>query len=213
MIPEIHNLLMFTLAALAILLFPGPAVALITARTMSGGVVAGWVATLGVSLGGLIHVVAASLGLSALLLSSGELFVAIKLLGAVYLVYLGIDRLLRHGSGFSQAAAPEPRPSARVFVEGVLVNALNPKIALFFLAFLPQFVSPGSGSPARQVFALGVLYVLLGLVTDGAYASLAGGLRKLAARRPGILRMERYVTGSALIGLGLYAAASDRPDR
>jgi threonine/homoserine/homoserine lactone efflux protein len=213
MIPEIHNLLMFTLASLAILIFPGPAVALITARTMSGGVTAGWVATLGVSLGGLIHVAAATLGLSALLLSSGELFAAIKLVGAIYLVYLGIDRLLRHGEPLDARAGSESRPLTRIFLEGVLVNALNPKIALFFLAFLPQFVGPGAASPARQVLFLGLLYVVLGLLTDGAYASAAGGLRKLATRRPGVFRMERYVTGSALIGLGLYAAAGGRADR
>jgi threonine/homoserine/homoserine lactone efflux protein len=213
MLPDANSLLLFTLAALATLVFPGPAVAFVTARSLSHGPLSGWAAALGVGLGGLLHVAAAVMGLSAILLSSADAFTFLKIVGGLYLVYLGLDRLRRSADPAGAAADGRVRSLAQIFTEGVLVNATNPKTALFFLAFLPQFVDPDPPSPALQVFSLGVLFVLMGLLTDGAYASLAGVLRTLATRRPGFMRAERYVTGSTLIAVGLIAAVTGRPDR
>lgn len=211
MLPDPHSLLLFSLAALATLTFPGPAVAFISARSLSHGPLSGCFAALGVAFGGLLHVLASAMGLSAILLSSAEAFAFLKLIGGLYLVYIGLDRLLRPGAVPSTGGGPPSRSRGKVFLEGILVNATNPKTALFFLAFLPQFVRPEATSPVVQIVFLGVLYVLMGLMTDGAYALMAGGLRRLAMRRPGLLRAERYVTGSTLVGLGIGAAAGQRP--
>jgi threonine/homoserine/homoserine lactone efflux protein len=213
MLPDANSLLLFSLAALATLIFPGPAVVFVTARSLSHGPLSGWAAALGVGLGGLFHVTAAVLGLSAILLSSADAFTFLKIVGGLYLVYLGLDRLRRSGDSPGAATDGGARGLGQIIAEGVLVNATNPKTALFFLAFLPQFVDPDAPSPALQVFSLGVLFVLMGLLTDGAYASLAGAMRTFASRRPGFMRAERYVTGSTLVTVGLFAAITGRPDR
>jgi threonine/homoserine/homoserine lactone efflux protein len=204
---DLSTLPVFILAALVLLLTPGPAVLYIVARSLDQGRVAGLVSVLSIEVGNFFHVVAAALGLSALLVSSALAFTAVKYLGAAYLVYLGLRRLLARDEAPSQVRV-ERQSLRRIFGQGVLVAALNPKTALFFLAFLPQFVQPARGAVALQFLLLGGLFVLMAVVTDGLYALLAGTagqwLKGASAMRA--LRAERVVVGTVYIGLGVSAA-------
>jgi len=205
--PEPSQLVLFFVAAVALLITPGPAVLYIVSRSIEQGRRAGLVSALGIQVGGLVHVAAAALGLSALLLSSALAFKIVKDAGAAYLVFLGLRMIL--GSAREDAArAPEPRDSARLFREGVMVNVLNPKTALFFLAFLPQFVDPARGPVARQILLLGFSFVALAMVSDSAYALLAGSLREWLRGNARFIRLQRYVSGGVLVSLGLATALS-----
>jgi threonine/homoserine/homoserine lactone efflux protein len=154
-----------------------------------------------------LHVVAAALGLSALLLSSALAFTVVKYLGAAYLVCLGVRRLLARDEAPAQVRLGR-QSLRRIFSQGVLVAALNPKTALFFLAFLPQFVQPARGAVALQFLLLGCLFVLMAIVTDGLYALLAGtaGQWLRGTRAVRTLRAERIIVGTVYIGLGVSAA-------
>ena len=204
-----ESLTAFVVAALVVLVMPGPGVLYTVARSVSQGQKAGLVSVLGLSAGALVHVVAATVGLSAILLTSATAFTVVKLLGAGYLIYLGAQALIAKDAPVD-FHAPPPRTLRRLFTDGVLVSVLNPKIAVFFLAFLPQFVSPEAGSPSRQILTLGLLYVALALVTDGAYALLASRLAGLLRGRLGRSRAPRYASGAVYIGLGVGTALADR---
>ncbi len=206
-LPDAASLGIFLLAALLLLLTPGPAVLYIVARTIDQGRRAGLVSMLGVHVGTLVHVAAAAAGLSAVLAASTTAFSAVKLLGAGYLVYLGIRRLLERPATSAAATAHPPR-LRRAFLDGVVVNVLNPKTALFFLAFLPQFVDVSCGHAGTQVLMLGMLFVALGLVTDGGYALTAGTVAQWLRARPRFLASERWISGVMYIGLGVAAALS-----
>ena len=207
--PDTATLLVFSLAALALIVVPGPAVLYIVAQSVSGGRGAGLVSALGVATGGLVHILAAVVGLSALLVASAEAFTVVKLAGAAYLVYLGIRTLL---SRSQERSGELPGSRARTFRQGVVVNVLNPKTALFFLAFLPQFVDP-DGPVRAQLAVLGALFVVIALVSDSAWALVASTARDFLSRSGGFLRAQRYVSGTVLIGLGALAAATDhRPE-
>ena len=206
---ESTTLLGFITAALVVLLIPGPGVLYTIARSLSQGQRAGLVSVLGLSVGALVHVAAATVGLSAILLTSATAFDIVKTLGAGYLIYLGIRTLLARRSEVS-AEAITPRSLYRLFTDGVLVSVLNPKIAVFFLAFLPQFVVADAGPVAQQVLFLGLLYVGLALCTDGAYAIAAGRLRHWLGSKviqgPG----PQYASGAVYIGLGVSTALADQ---
>ncbi len=207
--PGSASLLGFVAAALVILLIPGPGVLYIVARSLSQGQRAGLVSVLGLSVGALVHVAAATVGLSAILLTSATAFEIVKALGAGYLIYLGIRTLLaRHSTAGVDASTP--RSLRRLFTEGVFVSVLNPKIAVFFLAFLPQFVEPGRGSVPQQVLFLGLLYVALALFTDSAYAFLAGRLRRWLGSQVIQGPLPRYASGVVYLGLGVSTALADR---
>jgi threonine/homoserine/homoserine lactone efflux protein len=198
---------LFVIAALVLLVTPGPAVLYIVTRSIDQGRRAGLVSMLGVHVGTLVHVAAAAVGLSAVLVASATAFTALKWLGAAYLVYLGVRRILDR-TATTTVASDRPRPLRRAFLDGVVVNTLNPKTALFFLAFLPQFVDLSRGRPEAQILGLGLLFVLLGTVTDGAYALSAGTAARWLRGRPRFLASERWVSGSVYIGLGVVAAVS-----
>jgi threonine/homoserine/homoserine lactone efflux protein len=205
-VPDAASLAVFAPATLALLLVPGPAVLYIVAQGIGHGRRAGLVSMLGIHTGSVVHVTAATVGLSSLLVSSATAFSVVKYAGAAYLVLLGLQRLLAKG-GAEQEAAPRPRSLGRLYRQGVVVNVLNPKTALFFLAFLPQFVDPDR-SVTPQLLTLGLLFVGLGVVTDGAYALAAGTASdRLRPGRP-FLRAQRWVSGSVFVGLGLTTALS-----
>ena len=198
---------LFLLAALVLLLTPGPAVMYIIARSVDQGRPAGLVSVLSVEVGNFCHVLAATFGLSALLMSSALAFSLVKYLGAAYLIYLGIRRLLSRTQG-QHVAKVERQPYRQIFGQGLTVAILNPKTALFFLAFLPQFVDRSLGSVPLQMLTLGCIFVLMAIISDGMYALLAGsvgGWLKASA----IWKGERYLTGGVYILLGLAAAFSD----
>jgi len=204
--PEVSTLALFTLAAITLLVIPGPAVLYIVTRSVDQGRAAGLASVCGVHAGTLVHVAAAALGLSALLVSSATAYHAVRWLGAAYLIWLGVRRLLARDE--AAAAGPGPRRLGlrRIFAQGVVVNVLNPKTALFFFAFLPQFVDTSRGSVPFQVLVFGVAFVLLGLLSDGAYAVAASAGAGWLRRRPGVARASRLVSGGVLIGLGVTTA-------
>lgn len=196
---------LFLLAALVLLLIPGPAVLNIVTCSAAHGRRAGLICVLGTHSATLIHVAAAAAGLSALLVSSALALSTLKYVGAAYLVYLGIQALLAK-DGNEHASAPSPKGSGELFAQGFWVNLLNPKTALFFFAFLPQFLDPARGSAAMQILVFGALFVALGFCTDGAYALLAGSVGHWIRGDARFRRARRVVTGSIYIGLGLTAA-------
>ncbi len=205
MIPDAPAVGLFVAAALALLLVPGPAVLYVVARSIHEGRRAGLASVVGIHVGTLVHIAAATLGLSALIASSAVAFTAVKIAGAVYLVGLGLWTL------FSRRADPDvalggERNLRRAFTQGIVVNILNPKTALFFLAFLPQFVDANAPHPALQIAFLGFLFALLGLVTDSIWALAAGTAGGMLRRSRRFLRAQRYVTGSVYIGLGVATA-------
>ena len=202
---ETSTLLVFLLAAFALLVVPGPSVLYVVARGVAQGRAAGFVSALGVGTGALVHVAAAAAGLSALLVASSVAFSAVKYLGAAYLIYLGLRTLLSRETD-SPPPTIETRGLRRVFAQGAVVEALNPKTALFFLAFLPQFVDPDRGSVAGQTLLLGALFVALGVCTDGAYALAAGTAGGWLRTRLGRSPVQRYVTGTIYLGLGVSTA-------
>ncbi|HEV8411362.1 MAG TPA: LysE family translocator [Gemmatimonadaceae bacterium] len=203
--PSGATFLRFGAAALVLLLIPGPAVLYIVARSMAQGRRAGLVSVMGTCTGAMVHVLAATLGLSALLVASAAAFAAIKWLGAAYLIYLGLRTIFSTPA----IAAPDsvaPRPVRRLYLDGVVVTVLNPKTGLFFLAFLPQFIDRARGSIAGQSLALGLTFVGLAIFTDGAYALLAGSAHRLVSPGKRAKTSLRYASGVTYVGLGIGAA-------
>lgn len=211
-VPDAHTLVLFAAASLALTVVPGPAVLYIVARGVEGGRSAGLVSVLGVGVGGLVHTAFAAVGLSALLASSATAFAVVKWLGVAYLVWLGLSRLLGGDDGdAATVSTAETRDLRRVFWQGALLDTLNPKVALFFLAFLPQFVDPSRGTAWAQILVLGLVFVAAGLCTDGIYALLSGTasdwLRRNTESR-GFRRGQRYVSGGIYLVLGAASAVS-----
>jgi threonine/homoserine/homoserine lactone efflux protein len=205
-IPNATSIGVFCVAAVLLLLTPGPAVLYIVARSVEQGRIAGLASVCGITTGTLIHVLAATLGLSALLASSALAFAVIKYAGAGYLIYIGVRRILsRSETPAAQTELPR-RSLARLYCDGLVVNLLNPKTALFFLAFLPQFVDPSRGAVPFQIAFLGLLFALMGFTSDGLYALVAGTAGRWIRRKGHYLRWERYLTGGMFIGLGVTAA-------
>lgn len=202
-------LLTFILAALVVLGIPGPGVLYVITRSLTQGLSAGLISVLGLAAGALVHVIAATAGLSAILLASAAAFGIIKFLGAFYLIYLGLRALFirQRASDVSMAKADS---SSRIFVDGVVVSVLNPKIAVFFLAFLPQFISPDQGPVAPQFLFLGLLYVGLAIFTDGAYALFASSLRNFINQLTMSGPLPRITSGIVYLGLGASLALTDR---
>ena len=210
--PDATTFALFALACLAFLAIPGPSVFYIVTRSLVQGRRAGVTSMFGVQVGGLVHVVAAAFGVSALIASSATAFTIVKYAGAAYLVFLGLRKLLTRDAGEEVELAPRtPRSTAELFGHGVVVNVLNPKTALFFLAFLPQFVDPNAGPVAPQMLVLGTLLVGLGVLSDGTYALLAAGAgNKLRGAARARRRLEK-ISGGVFVALGLAAAFAGEP--
>ena len=201
--PAASTLLLFAVASLALLAVPGPAVFYLVTRSLTQGRTAGLVSVLGVETGTFAYALAAAAGLTGLIAASETGFTIVRFAGAAYLVYLGVRRLLERGHG--EAAAPSAR--LRLFLRGLLVQLLNPKIAVFFLAFLPQFVDPDRGPVVVQSLLLGTLFTVLAILSDGAYVVLAGAVGRRLRRGRGARRLAR-LSGGVYIGLGVTAALS-----
>lgn len=201
-----HNLGLFIFAALALLLIPGPSVLYITTRSIDQGRVAGLVSVFGNALGTAILTVCAAAGLSAILASSAIAFNAVKYLGAAYLIYLGIRRLLSNED--ETPAVVQRAKLSKIYVQGIFVAVLNPKTALFLLAFLPQFVDVSRGHIGLQTLLLGLTLVGLGICTDSIYALLAGTIGNWLKRKGTLRAGQRYVSGSIYLALGIASAFS-----
>jgi len=210
--PDTSTIAVFLIAAGMLLVIPGPAVLYIVARGIDQGQRAGIVSALGVQTGSLVHISAATAGLSALLVSSAAAFSVVKYAGAAYLILLGVRTLVRRDRPHA-VATPAPASLTRIFAQGVLVNVLNPKTALFFFAFLPQFVDPERGSVAGQTVLFGCLFVALGICSDGLYALLSGSVGGWLKANARFARTQRYVAGGVYIGLGVATAFADTRER
>jgi threonine/homoserine/homoserine lactone efflux protein len=207
-VPHIPSTFPLFLAGALILLFiPGPAVFYILSRTIGQGRKAGVVSAAGISVGTLLHSTAAALGLSALLVSSARAFHIVQFAGALYLIFLGVRTLLSREDSRAVSSCV-PHSLARIFGQGVLVNLLNPKTALFFLAFLPQFVDASRGHVPAQIFFLGCSFALLGLLSDSSWAMLAGTLADRLRSNLRWLRIQKNISGGSLIALGIATAVS-----
>jgi len=213
--PDLTQLVLYFAAAVLLAITPGPGIFYVAARTLAGGRAEGIASSVGTGLGGMVHVLAGSLGVTAVVLASAELFTALKLVGAVYLVWIGlrtIQAARRDGSTALAGGATAPSIGPRrAFREGVLVEALNPKTAAFFLAFVPQFVDPAAGSVALQFMVLGFVSVALNTAADVVVAFAAGGIRNGAAARSVLIRRLREGSGAAMIALGVGLALAKRP--
>jgi threonine/homoserine/homoserine lactone efflux protein len=206
-VPDAAHLLAFGLAALTIALIPGPGILYVLARSLGGGREEGLRSTAGTGIGGLVHVAAAAAGLSAIIATSAAAFSVVRYLGAAYLIWMGARALFRgdRSAPSATAGAPAPAPS-NALRQGVLTEALNPKTALFFLTFLPQFCQPENGPVVVQVLVLGATSVALNTLVDVSVALAAGGISRRLRHRPAMWRRQQVATGSILIGLGAYAA-------
>jgi threonine/homoserine/homoserine lactone efflux protein len=203
--PDMSHYMLFVAAALVLLVVPGPAVLYIVARSMDQGRRAGLLSVLGVAVGSMFHVTAAALGLSALLVSSTAAYESVKYIGAAYLIFLGLQKFFKREDP-AESVEREAPGAFRIFSQGVLANTLNPKTALFFFAFLPQFVDVSRGSVALQILFLGLTFTILGLCSDGSWALLASVAGRKLKQNSAFLRTQRYLTGSVYLGLGLATA-------
>jgi len=199
-------------ATLALVLVPGPAVLYIITRSVNQGRTAGLASAAGIATGGLVHVAGAALGLSALLASSAAAFSLVKYIGAAYLIYLGVRTLMTAPSLMDSTNA-ERTALHRLYSQGIVVQAFNPKVALFFLAFLPQFIDPHRGSVVAQSLILGSMFILVGLCTDSTYALVAGTLGAWLKQQRAFAAVQRYVAGAVFVGLGLTTALTGQPTK
>ena len=207
--PDPGTLLVFAAAALALIVVPGPAVLYIVSQSIDRGRLAGFVSALGIAVGALVHVCAAAIGLSSLLVSSATAFNVVKYAGAAYLIGMGLWTIAKRPDA-EPVGAPTERRLRRRFAQGVVVNVLNPKTALFFFAFLPQFVDPEKGAAALQIGVLGLVFVLLAVTSDSLWALAAGTASERLRGSRRFLSVQRYVSGSVFVGLGALTAAAKR---
>jgi threonine/homoserine/homoserine lactone efflux protein len=207
-VPSIESLIAFGIASLALLVIPGPAVLYIINRSVTDGRNVALAAVAGLEIGNFMHVIAATVGLSAVIAASATAFLIVKWIGAGYLVYIGIRTLVKRPQAATQASDQMTR--RRAFTQGIVVNTFNPKVALFFLSFLPQFIDADRGSAALQSLILGTTFVILGSVSDSLFALLASALRGTLLRGKSLPFVQRYVAGTVFIALGAIASSTRR---
>ena len=205
MFPSHASLLIFVGAAALLLAIPGPAIFYIVGRSIGHSRNAGLISALGIGVGTLVHTAGAAVGLSALLVSSATAFSVVKYLGAAYLIYLGVQKL-RSDESFDASPYAPRTTLTRVFAQGIVVNVLNPKTALFFFAFLPQFIDPLRGHVATQILSLGILFSCMGTFSDSLWAYFSGTVARRLRGNTRWMRTQRYVSGGMLISLGVATA-------
>lgn len=203
--PSLSTYALFIATALALLAIPGPAVLYVVGRSIDQGRTAGLASVLGITTGTIVHITAATVGLSSLVLASKLAFDAVRYVGAAYLVLLGVRRLLTRG-GEEAADGRAPRTLRRLYTQGFVVNLLNPKTIVFVFAFIPQFVDVGAGHVWLQILLLGLTFAGLGFLSDSLYAIVAGTVADRLRGTPLVARVERWFGGTVLIGLGVAAA-------
>jgi threonine/homoserine/homoserine lactone efflux protein len=207
-VPSFDSIIAFAVASLALLVIPGPAVLYVINRSIADGRSIALAGVAGLELGNFMHVIAATIGLSALIAASATAFGIVKWIGAGYLIFIGLRTLIKKPQVMEAQTSSLSR--GKSFTQGIIVNTFNPKVALFFLSFLPQFIDEKSGSAALQSLILGSLFVAIGLCTDGMYAFLASALRTTLLRGKSLPFVQRYVAGSVFIALGLIASTTRR---
>jgi threonine/homoserine/homoserine lactone efflux protein len=208
--PSTRSILLFMAAALALNLSPGPSILYILSRSVGQGREAGLVSVLGLATATLTHAVAMALGLSTLFLYSPLAFAIVKYLGGAYLIYLGVSALLSRGAFHAATPGATPLSLGAVYRQGVVTDLLNPKVALFFISFLPQFVDPSAGSPTLQILFFGLLFHVTGVPVNLLVALAGGRLATLLALRPSFARIQNWISGTVLVALGLRLALSEQ---
>ena len=203
--PSLSTYALFIATALALLAIPGPAVLYVVGRSIDQGRTAGLASVLGITTGTIVHITAATVGLSSLILASKVAFDAVRYVGAAYLILLGVRRLLTRGQEEVAGVRP-PRTLRRLYTQGIVVNLLNPKAIVFVFAFIPQFVDVGAGHVWLQILLLGLTFAGLGLMSDSLYAIVAGTVADRLRGTPLVARVERWFGGTVLIGLGVASA-------
>ena len=206
--PSLDSIVAFAIASLALLVIPGPAVLYVINRSIADGRSIALAGVAGLELGNFVHVIAATIGLSAVIAASATAFGIVKWIGAGYLVFIGLRTLIKKPQAMEAQSTSLTR--GKSFTQGIIVNTFNPKVALFFLSFLPQFIDEKLGSAALQSLILGSMFVAIGLCTDGMYAILASALRTTLLRGKSLPFVQRYVAGSVFIALGLIASTTRR---
>ena len=206
---DLHSLLLFVLAGIALNLTPGPDMMYTLARSLGQGRMAGVVSALGIGTGSIAHILAAGFGLSALFAYSAMAYMILKYAGAAYLIYLGIRTLLGAKSALPVNNTREQRPLGQIYWQGVITNVLNPKVALFFISFLPQFVDPHGGSVTAQTLLLGAIFDINGTLILIIIALMAGTAGQWLSSKPTFWRYQQWFTGSVLIALGAKLALPD----
>ena len=206
----IQNFWVFALTGLLLNLTPGNDMIYVASRSTGQGIKAGIVSAFGIMAGCFVHVVAAVVGLSAIISKSAVAFDIIKWLGALYLVYLGLRSLLTKKPSFEVPGVHSFLSYYKIFWQGVITNVLNPKVALFFLAFLPQFILPASTFAHLQILFLGAWFNLSGLIVNILVACLFGKMSNWLSQQPGFLFWQQKITGIVLVGLGIKVALSKR---
>jgi threonine/homoserine/homoserine lactone efflux protein len=204
-VPSLSTYALFIATALALLAIPGPAVLYVVGRSIDQGRTAGLASVLGITTGTIVHITAATVGLSSLILASKVAFDAVRYVGAAYLILLGVRRLLTRGQEEAAGVRP-PRTLRRLYSQGLVVNLLNPKTIVFIFAFIPQFVDVGAGHVWVQILFLGLTFAGLGLMSDSLYAIVAGTVADRLRGTPLVARVERWFGGTVLIGLGVASA-------
>lgn len=206
-----HHWFLFLGAAVALNVAPGPDALYVLTRTVAHGRRIGIASSLGVCSGAFVHVLAAAFGLSAILATSAVAFTAVKYAGAAYLVYLGYKALRSPGAAFAEAAPGPHRVTAwSAFRQGMMIDILNPKVAVFFMAFLPQFIDPALGHAAAQTILLGAVVILVAIVWEAFLVLCASGMTRTLRRRPAIGAWLDRAVGTVLIGLGIRLALEER---
>lgn len=211
--PDLATLSLFLTAAIVLSITPGPGILYTLARTLHGGKAAGIASALGLFVGGLFHVFAAAIGISSLLMTSAIAFAIVKYVGAAYLIYLGLRTLWSRETSSQRTEAElelEPRHHVSVFYQGVITEALNPKTALFFLAFIPQFIDVANGSVFAQFIVLGLLTDLLNLAADLIVIAFANSIGQRLRNSYRLRQGQRIASGCTLIGLGAYVAVAEQ---
>jgi threonine/homoserine/homoserine lactone efflux protein len=208
--PDLANLGLFLTAAFILSITPGPGILYTLARSLNGGKSAGILSALGLFVGGLVHVVAAAIGISSLLMTSAVAFAIVKYVGAAYLIYLGLRTLLsRDTLSINTGAVVKSKHRASTFYQGVITEILNPKTALFFLAFIPQFINVENGNVFTQFLFLGLITDSLNLTVDVVVATFAGPIGQKLRSHYRFRQGQKLASGCTLIGLGAYVAVSD----
>ena len=203
--PSLGTYAVFLATALALLAIPGPAVLYVVTRSIEMGRRGGIASVAGITTGTVVHVTLAAAGVSSLILASRVAFDGVKYVGAAYLVFLGVRRLLTKTEEH-EAEAPVPRTRRRAYTQGVVVNLTNPKTIVFIFAFIPQFVDPNARHVWLQVLVLGLSFAALGFLSDSAYALAAGTIADRLRGARGVARFQRWFGGSILVALGVVAA-------
>jgi threonine/homoserine/homoserine lactone efflux protein len=207
---DLQNFLLFALASFILNITPGADMLYVATRSTGQGIKAGVISSLGVMVGCIAHATAAVVGLSAIIASSATAFTIIKYAGAAYLIYLGIRSFLSKDNSFSIAENSEKLPDRKIFMQGAITNVLNPKVALFFLAFLPQFVDPKSDSPALTILLLGIWFTISGTIVNIAIAIIFGKMGNWLANKEWFVRWQNKITGVLLFALGLKIALTKK---